>query len=205
MEAAGAVLMVDWAIPAAPTGVVIVVDAGVAGRIGVRNRLAAEQFRHSGLATIVVDLLTPAETRRAVGVGLDVGLQTGRLSGVIDRLTRRDTGLLPVGLFGVKNGCPVALATAARRPDRVRAVVGQGGRPDRVSSALPTVAAPTLLIFGEHDEQGRRSGEKAAAELAGQAQISLVPAAAGDLTEAGAWEQATKWAADWFGEHLHTI
>jgi pimeloyl-ACP methyl ester carboxylesterase len=201
-EAAGVVLQVDYVIPTAPIGLVIVADAGMGGRVGTRNRLAAEQFHLSGLATMLVDVLTPAETGRAAILSMDVVLQAGRLSGLIDRLSAGDTGHLPVGLFGTGNGCPVALATAARRPDRVRALVCQDGRPDRVGSVLPTVAAPTLLIYGEHDEQGRLSGDRAAQVLAGQAQVWLVPAAASGLSEPGAWEQATKWAADWFARHL---
>src|SRR5205807_949517 len=60
---------------------------------------------------------------------------------------------LPLGLFGASTGAAAALAAAAARPGRVRAVVSRGGRPDLAGPALGQVRMPVLLIVGGRDTQ----------------------------------------------------
>ena len=86
-----------------------------------------------GLATLLVDLLTPQEEAiddRTAQHRFDIPLLASRLVTIIDWLGRRDdTAPLPIGLFGASTGGGAALVAAADRPDRVAAVVSRGGRP----------------------------------------------------------------------------
>ena len=67
------------------------------------------------------------------------------------------TRSLGVGYFGESTGGGAALVAATRTaPERVRAVVSRGGRPDLAGDALPAVRAPTLLIVGGR----RRAGDR---------------------------------------------
>src|SRR5207244_10983333 len=83
----------------------------------------------------------------------DIGLLAERVVGATDWLAGVEvTAALPVGYFGASTGAGAALVAAARRPERVGAVVSRGGRPDLAADNLPRVQAPTLLIVGGDDE-----------------------------------------------------
>jgi len=91
---------------------------------------------------------------------------------------------------------------AAERPERVRAVVSRGGRPDLAGDELPLVTAPTLLIVGGLDTEVIRLNMLAQTRLGGPSQLEIV-AGAGHLFEApGALERVAALARDWFRRHL---
>lgn len=76
-----------------------------------------------------------------------------------------ETPTLSIGGFGAGTGVAAALSATVARPDRIRAVVSRGGRPDLVTGALPDVKAPTLLIVGGKDRPVLELNQHALGEL----------------------------------------
>jgi putative phosphoribosyl transferase len=109
---------------------------------------------------------------------------------------------LPVGCFGASTGAAAALIAAAERPDRVRAVVSRGGRPDLAGRVLSRVTAPTLLIVGANDPEVIRLNRLALQRLGGEARLEIVPAAGHLFEEPGALERVAVLTRDWFARHL---
>jgi pimeloyl-ACP methyl ester carboxylesterase len=107
-----------------------------------------------------------------------------------------------VGCFGASTGAAAALIAAAERPDRVRAVVSRGGRPDLAGDALRRVTAPTLLIVGGNDAEVLRLNRQALKTLPGEARLEVVPGATHLFEEPGALARVAALARDWFVRHL---
>jgi pimeloyl-ACP methyl ester carboxylesterase len=153
-----------------------------------------------------VDLLTPNEEQvdlRTRHLRFDIGLLADRLVGAIDWLDGEpSTRGLPVGLFGASTGGGAALVAAARRPDRVRAVVSRGGRPDLAGDALPHVRAPTLLLVGGHDEPVIELNEQARAQMRTDVRLDIVPGATHLFEEPGTLEEVARRAREWLVRHL---
>jgi dienelactone hydrolase len=196
----------DLGVPAGARGVVGFAHGSGSGRFSPRNRAVAQTLVEAGLATLLMDLLTPeeeAEDLRTARLRFDVQLLGDRVISTIDWLASEpDVGGLPVGCFGASTGAAAALIAAAERPRRVGAVVSRGGRPDLAAQALPRVTAPTLLIVGGRDTDVIRLNRLAQAELAGESQLVIVPGAGHLFEEPGALEKVAALARDWFLQHL---
>ncbi|MGC5017007.1 dienelactone hydrolase family protein [Micromonospora sp. DT47] len=199
-------LPADVLVPEGATGVVAFAHGSGSSRHSPRNVAVAQVLQRAGLATVLVDLLTPEEDRLdAVTAELrfDIGLLADRLAGIVDWLgTEVTLGRLPVGLFGASTGAAAALVAAAARPDRVAAVVSRGGRPDLAGAALSGVRAPTLLLVGGLDEEVITLNEQAAAALQAPHELRIVPGATHLFEEPGKLDQVADAAADWFATHL---
>ncbi|MDG4765761.1 dienelactone hydrolase family protein [Solwaraspora sp. WMMD406] len=209
VPATGVVLDADVTVPPDARAVVVFAHGSGSSRLSPRNRTVAERLTADGLATVLTDLLTREEAGvDAVTAELrfDVSLLAGRLTEVVDWVgDQPGLGALPLGLFGASTGAAAALITAAARPDRVRAVVSRGGRPDLAGDGLPEVRAPVLLIVGERDPQVRQLNAVAATALPAlpvPPVLRVVPGATHLFVEPGTLEQAAAMAADWFGTHL---
>ena len=117
-------------IPEHPTGIVVFAHGSGSSRHSPRNRYVAEVLNRAGLATLLFDLLTPAEERNRANV-FDIELLAGRLVDVTRWLASQpDTASLPVGYFGASTGAGAALVAATDPRAKVGAVVSRGGRPD---------------------------------------------------------------------------
>jgi pimeloyl-ACP methyl ester carboxylesterase len=160
----------------------------------------------SGFATVLADLLTPseaAEDERTARLRFDIPLLADRVAVVLDWLsTSKDLPRGPVGLFGASTGAAAALIAAARRSDRVAAVVSRGGRPDLAGADLAAVRAPTLLIVGGRDETVLTLNRRAAESLQCETSLEIVPGATHLFEERGALEQVTALAIEWFRGNL---
>jgi dienelactone hydrolase len=165
----------------------------------------ARRLRQSGLATLLIDLLTRREEAEDAGTGhlrFDIALLAGRLVVVTDWLHEEPaTERLPVGYFGASTGGGAALVAAAERPE-VFAIVSRGGRPDLAGPALPRVKAPTLLIVGGDDVAVIAMNRAAAAAMRTEVRLEIVPGASHLFEEPGALEQVAALAARWFEDHL---
>jgi putative phosphoribosyl transferase len=121
-------------IPEDAEGIVLFAHGSGSGRHSPLNRYVAKVLREAGLATLLVDLLTPEEEEvdlRTRHLRFDIGLLADRLSGATDWLAQnRNAQDLPVGYFGASTGAGTALVSAAEQPEAVGAVVSRGGRPD---------------------------------------------------------------------------
>jgi putative phosphoribosyl transferase len=199
-------LVGDLVVPAGAAGVVLFAHGSGSSRHSPRNRLVAGALRRVGLATLLLDLLTPAEEERdrvTAELRFDVALLAERLIAAADLLLAEPaTAGLPLGLFGASTGAGAALIAAAERPETVAAVVSRGGRPDLAGDHLGRVRAPTLLIVGGRDQLVLELNRQAQARLAAPSRLEVVPGATHLFEEPGALEQVARLAAAWFTEHL---
>lgn len=184
-----------------PAAIVLFAHGSGSSRLSPRNRFVAERLNDAGLATLLFDLLTPQEHRTdqvSAEFRFDIELLSTRLASAVDWVGRQpDLKSLPLGLFGASTGAAAALQVAARRPDRVAAVVSRGGRPDLAGEALEAVRAPTLLIVGGLDLTVIQLNRSASAQLR-NSHMEIVPGATHLFEEPGKLEEVARLAADWF-------
>lgn len=196
----------DLRIPAGARGIVLFAHGSGSSRFSPRNRFVADVLHRAGLATFLLDLLTAKEEsidRVTAALRFNIGLLAERLVETTDWVARQpETGLFRVGYFGSSTGAAAALIAAARRPDRVGAIVSRGGRPDLAGPALSEVRAPTLLIVGGEDRQVIELNEGAVARMRAPAELKIIPGATHLFEEPGALEQVARMASDWFVRHL---
>jgi len=193
-------------VPEGARGVVLFAHGSGSGRHSPRNRYVARVLREAGLATLLIDLLTPDEEEvdlRTRQLRFDIGLLAQRLAGATDWLMENpDTRGLRIGYFGASTGAGAALVAAAQRREAVGAVVSRGGRPDLAGDALPLVEAPTLLIVGGNDVPVIGMNEEAMERLRAEKRLEIVPGAGHLFEEPGALEEVARLAAVWFAHHL---
>ena len=193
----------DLEVPANARGAVLFAHGSGSSRHSPRNRYVAKVLNQAGLATLLIDLLTPQEDAEREN-RFDIVLLVERLAGALCHLQAEPrTARLPVGLFGASTGAAAALEFAAASPDSVRAVVSRGGRPDLASrAALHKVKAPTLLIVGGDDAGVIELNEQAYAALGCEKRLEIVPGASHLFEEPGTLEEVARLAAQWFTRHL---
>ncbi|MDE2489380.1 MAG: alpha/beta hydrolase [Elusimicrobia bacterium] len=205
VEAAGTLLDGDLAVPEGARGVVLFAHGSGSGRLSPRNRYVAGELNRAGLATLLLDLLTPGEEElddATAELRFDIPFLARRLSSASDWLkSRPQTRDLPLGYFGASTGAAAALTAASRRQD-VFAVVSRGGRPDLAGDALTRVESPTLLIVGGRDVPVLGLNEEAARRLHAENRVEIVPGATHLFEEPGALEEVARLAADWFAARL---
>ncbi len=206
VHAGGVTLEGDLVIPPGAGGIVLFAHGSGSSRHSSRNRHVAGLLQAGGLATLLIDLLTPDEEavdQRTAQLRFDIGLLAERLVGASDWLAGQpETRDLRLGYFGASTGGGAALVAAAERPMRVHAVVSRGGRPDLAMAALPRVLAPTLLIVGERDLPVIAMNEAALARLECVKRLEIVPGATHLFEEPGALEQVALLARAWFERYL---
>ncbi|MCX5730547.1 MAG: phosphoribosyltransferase family protein [Deltaproteobacteria bacterium] len=200
------VLDADLVVPAGARGLVMFVHGSGSTRRSPRNRLVASEMQGAGFATLLFDLLTPAEAAEdesTARLRFDIPLLTARVSAATRWASAHArTRELPAGYFGASTGAAAALASAAENPELVAAVVSRGGRPDLVPAAtLARVRAPVLLLVGSRDEEVLRLNRSVLRHLA-NARLAVVPGATHLFEEPGALEEVTRLAAGWFSGHL---
>lgn len=199
----------DLTVPPEAIGTVVFAHGSGSGRFSPRNRYVAAELVRDGLATLLMDLLTPAEEaidRRTAHLRFDIRLLSERVIAAIDWLAADgQLGSRPVGCFGASTGAAAALVAAAERPRKVRAVVSRGGRPDLAGEMLRRVTAPTLLIVGSRDTEVLRLNQEAEQLLAGPSRLEIVPGATHLFEEPGTLEQVAALARDWFVRHLRGV
>lgn len=201
-----ATLEADLAVPDGGRGVVLFAHGSGSSRHSPRNRMVASRLNQRGFATLLADLLTPDEGEydaRTGALRFDIPLLARRMAGLTDWAGEdRAVAGRTVGLFGASTGAAAALVAAAARPQRVRAVVSRGGRPDLAGESLLKVRAPTLLLVGERDPQVVTLNERAAGLLPAPHRVHVVPRATHLFEEPGALEEVADRAGDWFEAYL---
>jgi putative phosphoribosyl transferase len=202
---AGRPLEGELSLPPKAAAVVAFAHGSGSSRFSPRNQDVARAPQGAGLATLLFDLLGPDEAQDRRN-GFDIELLAGRLRAAAGGLAR-DPGTRPLrlGYFGAGTGAAAAPVAAARRPERVGAVVSRGGRPDLARADLPDVAAPTLLVVGGRDEDVLELNRQALALLRCPRELAVVPGATHLFPEPGALEEVARLATGWFRRHLAPI
>jgi dienelactone hydrolase len=193
-------------VPDGASGVVLFAHGSGSSRLSPRNRSVARRLSERGLATLLIDLLTPEEERvdiETAHLRFDIGLLADRLAGAKEWLVEHpDTRDLRIGYFGASTGAAAALVAAALHPQSIGAVVSRGGRPDLAGNLLSRVQAPTLLIVGGEDRAVIEMNRDAFAQLTCKKRIEIVPGATHLFEEPGALEAVARLAGDWLLVHL---
>jgi dienelactone hydrolase len=206
LPAGSARLAGDLGVPDPVYGLVIFAHGSGSSRKSPRNRFVASRLHETGMATLLLDLLTPEEEAIDAETALlrfDIAFLTRRLLAATDWAQRQGSlRELPLGYFGASTGAAAALLAAAERPHLARAVVSRGGRPDLAGAALHRVAAPTLLIVGGADREVLELNAVALARLRCEKELRIVPGASHLFPEPGALEEVAMHAAAWFRQHL---
>jgi putative phosphoribosyl transferase len=197
----------DLTLPRDPWAAVLFAHGSGSSRHSPRNRYVAGVLQRSGMATLLVDLLTTDEEREDRESGylrFDIELLARRLRRVTDWFATRATSSgLPLGYFGASTGAAAALMAAAGDP-RIGVVVSRGGRPDLAGSALGLVQAATLLIVGGADPQVLALNRTAYEKLRVEKRFEVIPGASHLFEEPGALEQVAVLASSWFETRLST-
>ena len=199
---AGPSLSAILGIPQGARGIVIFAHGSGSGRLSPRNNYVAARLREVGLATLLLDLLTPEEESDRRNV-FDIGLLASRLRMAADwAVGQPETAGLRPCYFGASTGGGAALRAAAGDP-RIAAVVSRGGRPDLAGAdALAGVTAPTLLIVGELDITVVDLNAFAYDAMHCEREMVIVPGATHLFEEPGTLDQVVDHAQAWFLRHL---
>lgn len=192
-------------VPNAPHGLVIFAHGSGSGRHSPRNQQVARSLNGRGLATLLMDLLSPDEDdldRRTAALRFDIALLARRID-LATVWARNNETLqnLRFGYFGASTGAGAALLAASTRDD-IDAIVSRGGRPDLAGDALADVQAPTLLIVGELDPNVIDVNRRAASQFQSHCEIAIVPGATHLFEEAGTLGRVSQLAQDWFVRYL---
>ncbi len=217
------------AIPRGAQGLVLFAHGSGSSRHSPRNRFVAAALREGGLATLLLDLLTPAEEaadqrtteyrfdrelltpaeealdQRNTEYRFDIDLLASRLAGATEWVGQfPETRRLRLGYFGASTGAAAALLAAAAQPQLVSAIVSRGGRPDLAGPALAEVQAPTLLLVGADDTPVIALNREAYLALPGEKRLDLIPNATHLFEEPGTLELVADRAREWFEQYLMT-
>lgn len=193
----------ELVVPSNASGIVLFAHGSGSSRLSPRNTYVAKVLQQQGVATLLFDLLTPAEDRD-YDMRFDIGLLAQRLLAATRWLqTNPATQGLKIGYFGASTGAAAALQAAGSMREAVSAVVSRGGRPDLAgTAALSQVIAPTLLIVGSEDFGVIELNEQAYACMKCRKKLALIPEATHLFEEPGTLEQAARYAAEWFILHF---
>jgi putative phosphoribosyl transferase len=201
VQAGAVVLAGHLIVPEEVNGIIIFAHGSGSSRHSPRNQEVARELNLAGLATLLFDLLTPAEEADRSNV-FDIELLAGRLVEAT-RWLHNQSGLthLPVGYFGASTGAAAALWAAADSDVDISAVVSRGGRADLAGSKLSKVRAATLLIVGERDGVVIELNRAAQAKLRCENKLVIVPRASHLFEEPGALDRVAELASKWFLTH----
>jgi putative phosphoribosyl transferase len=189
-------------IPPDTTGLVIFAHGSGSSRLSPRNNRVAAALRVGGLATLLLDLLTPQEENDRGNV-FDIALLASRLSYATDwAIAAPETAHLPIGYFGASTGAAAALVAAGVPRSPVKTIVSRGGRPDLAGDILPQVVAPTLLIVGSLDHHVIELNRMAYERLGGPKELVIIEGAGHLFEEPGTLAEVERHATHWFRYHL---
>lgn len=181
-----------------------------AGRHSKLGRLLAQRLARERTATLLLDLLTPAEleaSRRQGPHGVDLPLLTSRVQVAAAWATSDgETRHALLGLCASGVGAAAAFITAARLGREVAALVCLNGRPDLAGPAVvAAVNAPTLLLVGSDDAKAVTRNDAAYQHLRCERSLAVVPQAGPTFEEAGVLAHAVDKATDWFSAHFAAL
>jgi putative phosphoribosyl transferase len=193
-------------IPTNAKGIVIFAHGSGSSRHSPRNQFVAQILNDAGIATLLVDLLTPEEENRddiTREHRFNIGLLADRLLASTDWVTRSARlRNLKVGYFGASTGAAAALVAATERAGVVNSIVSRGGRPDLAGTdILNLIEASTLLIVGEKDKQVielNQEADKQLTKIGKKKKLIIIPGATHLFEESGALEEVARHASGWF-------
>lgn len=193
-------------IPPDARGLVLFGHSSGSNRYTPRNQRLAERLRAAGLATLLVDLLTPEEATediRTRGDRDDLELMAERVIAVGDWAAQQaNTRMLPVAFYGAHASGALGVLAAGQRPERIHALIARSARMAPVQGALHGTEVPLLLILGQQDAEDRTIHSEALGRMAGPAELVIVPETGPIFEAPEVIEQIAEAVADWCDQHL---
>ena len=163
-------------------------------------------FNEQGIATILVDLLTPEEKALDKETGFfreNVNVLHQRIIGIANWLIETpETQNLRICYFGAGVTGAAILIAAAERPDAVVTVIATAQRLDLARDYLPRVEAPVLLLGGENDSQANESSRLALEQLRAEKKLETIGGAGHLFEDTSTLEEVARLAIQWFEQHL---
>ncbi len=201
-------LEADLSIPFGAQSVVLFAHGTGSSKYSLRNQFVANVLNNKGIATLLVDLLSPEEKKidqETKHLRYNTDLLAERFAVVTNWLVQQPcTRVLKIGYFGSSTGAAAALMTAARL-NIAKAIVIRGGRSDLAGEIiLNQIQTPTLFIVGSKDRPVIAMNKEALASLNNSAakEIVIIPNATHLFEESGRMEEVAEIAADWFECYL---
>ncbi|HQA72297.1 MAG: alpha/beta hydrolase [Bacteriovoracaceae bacterium] len=202
IPAGGASLEGIMTVPEHASGLVIFAHGAGSSRLSPRNTYVARILQHSGLGTLLFDLLTQEEDL-IYRNRFDIDLISRRMAEAtvwVAESTRARA--LELGYFGASTGSAAALKASVEVGVEIRAIVSRGGRPDLVMDVLPEVRSPTLFIVGENDAVVADLNRQAFDSLAGEKELRIVEGAGHLFEEPGKLDIVAGLASKWFRTYM---
>jgi putative phosphoribosyl transferase len=199
----------DLNIPMEASAIIIFAHGSGSGRESQRNQQIANILNNAGLATLLVDLLTPKErivANKSISLQFDIRLLASRLKSITQWVVNYPlTQNLKIGYLGSSTGAAAALVTAAD-VDNVFAIVCRGGRTDlaTVENVLENIEVPVLFVVGGKDYPIIEMNEEAYSRLkrTEEKEIIIIPHASHLFEEPNKIEEVAIVARNWFERHL---
>jgi dienelactone hydrolase len=192
-------------IPLSGTGIVLFAFGGVDGRLRLFNERLVQTIREAGIGTLVMNLLTQAESRskQTEYLRFDIKLLAKRLMNATAWLAREAaTRHLRPCYFASGTASAAALVAAAELGNKIAAVASCGGWPDLADQALTHVKSPTLLITAGREESEIELNKQAFARLQSEKRIEIVQGATHFFAEPEAVDRAASVTLEWFLRYL---
>ncbi|MGE4131956.1 MAG: erythromycin esterase family protein [Bdellovibrionales bacterium] len=187
-------------VPSQPKGLVIFAHGSGSTHKSPRNLKVAGALNKFGFATLLFDLLTPAEAANRSNV-FNIPLLVERLRNATGwALEQEALKDLPIGYFGASTGAAAALGAAASEP-LVKSVVSRGGRPDLAGEYLQHISSKVLLIVGGDDHGVIELNERAKAGLF-SCEMVIIPGAGHLFEEGNTMAEVVEYATNWFAQTL---
>ena len=192
-------------LPKAPGMVVLVHDRR---SLDARDDLLAGIFRHAGLSTLSVDLLS-AQEEHFPDIHNNVPLLAKRLLEFLDLIKNKmllgEIEQQALGLFAANATSPVVVRVAALRDHDISAIVCRGGLIDLAGILyLRSLASPLLLLVEETDTQHIASNRRAMQEVPCRKELKLIPEIGFDYATSTGFEISAREAAQWFAKYFDT-
>jgi len=196
-------LRAELAIPTGARGLILVTQAG-GPRFHPTNTWISGKFHQAGLATCLLDLLTPAEAS-AEDIRNDLSRNARFLAARLEAATdywvhMSEVQNLKIGYLADGAAAAAAVSAAIHRPGRVCGIVSLNGRLDYAQEALSRLAAPTLVIAGENDAMLAQLNQALYEQIPAERRLKIIPRAS--LEDRAVWEEMGRLALDWFQKHL---
>ncbi|MCB1956327.1 MAG: alpha/beta hydrolase [Rhodocyclaceae bacterium] len=185
-------------------GLVVQVQNGCILHADLRETVIATRLQEARFATLSVDLLTRYEEQRDPDARYNVPSMAARLLAVLDWVDHQPAlETLPVGVAASGTTCGAAVRAAAKRNDRISALVCRSGRPDLAGAGpLRQVHCPTRFIVAEGDPGIARYQQPAFDLVPSTRDWQVVDNADEHYRRPGTLEQAARLTVDWFEREL---
>jgi len=187
-------------------GFVIFAHGSGSSRFSPRNKLVAKKLQQNNISTLLFDLLTKEEEKIdevTLEYRFNIEMLAKRLVEVTSWVEKqKDLKKFKIGYFGASTGSSAALIAAAKKKEKITAVVSRGGRPDLAMKYLKDVTAATLLIVGGLDIGVIEMNETAFKKLYCEKDLKIVEGATHLFEEKNKLEEVSVLAANWFCKHF---